>query len=304
MQHGTLNLCGPLQDVWRLRTEGKDTLLEQVARRTWRTFGQIGKIRVGVKTCADSVFIRTDWEQMPQEDQPELLRPLITHHIARRFHTQRRSSRHQILYPHVSQGGKRLAVNLADFPRARRYLERNREHLERRTYVMKSGRQWFEIWVPQDPAAWSQPKLVFRDITDAPCFWLDFEGSVVNGDCYWLTAERHGPDVLWLAAAVGNSTFVEDFYDCRFNNKLYAGRRRFITQYVEQFPLPDPATRLSMQLVAEAKSLYDKFDETRAAHLDALVWRAFGVTKDRRISSVVESEASDSTPFPETAGSG
>ena len=77
------------------------------------------------------------------------------------------------------------------------------------------------------------PKLVFRDISEQPTFWLDFEGSVVNGDCYWLTPESQGSDDrLWLAAAVANSTFIESFYDHRFNNKLYAGRRRFITQYV------------------------------------------------------------------------
>ena len=304
VQHGTLDLSGALDDVWRLRTEGKDTLLKQVTQKTWRTFGQIGKVRVGVKTCADSVFIRTDWNELPRNDQPELLRPLTTHHIARRFQAKSQSPRYQILYPHVSHGGRRAAVDLADFPKTRRYLKRNRERLERRAYVLKSGREWFEIWVPQDPEAWSQPKLVFRDITDIPCFWLDFEGSVVNGDCYWLTAERYGSDVLWLAAAVGNSTFIEEFYDHRFNNKLYAGRRRFITQYVEQFPLPDPATPLAKQLVAEAKALYDEFDATRAMHLDALVWQAFGVTKYRRTEPVTGSEASCSRPFPETAENG
>jgi len=49
--------------------------------------------------------------------------------------------------------------------------------------------------------------------------------------------------------AVANSTFAEAFYDYRFHNKLYAGRRRYITQYVKEFPLPDPNTSLAKQII-------------------------------------------------------
>jgi len=42
------------------------------------------------------------------------------------------------------------------------------------------------------------------DISDEPCFWLDLEGSVVNGDCYWMVAQDGKDDLLWLAAGVGN----------------------------------------------------------------------------------------------------
>ena len=63
-------------------------------------------------------------------------------------------------------------------------------------------------------------------------------------------------DLLWLAVAIGNSTFIERFYDLRFNNKLYAGRRRFITQYVENFPLPNPNNKLSKNIITTAKQVY------------------------------------------------
>ncbi len=147
---------------------------------------------------------------------------------------------------------------------------------------MKSGRQWYEVWVPQDPDLWQYPKVVFRDITDKPMFWLDLQGAVVNGDCYWLV--NHNPeetDLLWLVLAVANSSFIETFYDYRFNNKLYSGRRRFITQYVEKFPLPDPETQKSRQLVELTKQLYNLPASSPQStllegELDALVWAAFG----------------------------
>ena len=88
-------------------------------------------------------------------------------------------------------------------------------------------------------------------------------------------------DLLWLALAVANSTFIEAFYDHRFNNKLYAGRRRFITQYVELFPLPNPVGDEAMAIIALAKEIYIKIPSTEAdqlaANLDALIWRAFGL---------------------------
>ena len=135
--------------------------------------------------------------------------------------------------------------------------------------------------MPQDPAQWPKPKLVFRDITDEPQFWIDLSGSVINGDCYWMTTDSSQEDLLWLALAVGNSQFACDFYDRRFNNKLYSGRRRFITQYVKHFPLPDPALPTSRTLVQLARRAYAEVAsgdlDALQAELDALVLQAFGL---------------------------
>ncbi|MCZ7583882.1 MAG: hypothetical protein M5R36_11385 [Deltaproteobacteria bacterium] len=148
--------------------------------------------------------------------------------------------------------------------------------------MLDAGRQWFEIWVPQDPDAWKITKLVFRDISEKPCFWIDKSDSVVNGDCYWMIRDNdRDEDLLWLAAAVANSRFIERYYDHRFNNKLYAGRRRFITQYVEKFPLPDPATRPGTELIALSKRIFSEIDggnaEPLLAEINAKVFEAFGL---------------------------
>lgn len=282
VQHGLLNQTGSVNDVWRIATEESDAWLTTVLANSWGTFRDIGKVRVGVKTCADKVFIREDWETLDAGDRPELLRPLTTHHIGRRFRADASEGGKRIVYPHECVNGKRRAVDLARYPKTKKYLQQHRAALEERTYVIEAGRQWYEIWVPQDPDAWERPKLVFRDISEEPCFWLDREGTIVNGDCYWLVCEgRASEDLLWLAVSVGNSKFIEAFYDHRFNNKLYAGRRRFITQYVEKFPLPDPTKPVSKEIVCMAKALYDEKNEQKAARmalqLDRLVWTAFGL---------------------------
>lgn len=282
VQHGKLNTSGTSDGVWRIATEAVDTWLATVEAHSWGTFRDIGKIRVGVKTCADKVFIRKDWQDRPESDRPELLKKLTTHHVARRFKPLTSDPLSQILYPHEVTQGRRRSVDLSQFPHSRAYLEAHRPALEGRKYVIEAGREWYEIWVPQDPDAWHLPKLVFRDISEMPTFWIDLDGSVVNGDCYWLICKTPSQtDLLWLAAAVANSTFIERFYDHRFHNKLYAGRRRFITQYVEKFPLPTPHSPLGMTIIAKAKRIYECVPSPDAdrlqSELDAMIWEAFGL---------------------------
>ena len=284
VQRGSLHTSEDPGGVWRVTNAETTAWLQTVTQLSWGSFRDLGKVRVGVKTCADRIFIGHEWDLMPPEDQPELLRPLTTHHVGRRYRANRKDDGRHIIYPHESVDGKRRAVNLEEFPKTLRYLEAHRAQLEARSYVIEAGRNWFELWVPQDPGAWSHPKLVFRDISEKPCFWIDRDGTVVNGDCYWLVCDDPTKEeLLWLAVSVGNSTFIETFYDRRFNNKLYAGRRRFITQYVEQFPLPDPGSALGQAIIAKAKELYESVGTAQSridleTEINALVWRAFGLS--------------------------
>jgi hypothetical protein len=286
VQHGKLDTSGTPDGVWRIATKTVDAWLATVHAHSWGTFRDIGNIRVGVKTCADKVFIRNDWLDMPEAARPELIKPLTTHHIARRFKPLPSDRPSQILYPHEVVQGRRRAVDLAQYPRSQAYLEAHRPALEGRRYVIEAGREWYEIWVPQDPDAWNLTKLVFRDIAEEPTFWIDLDGSIVNGDCYWLISQNPAhADLLWLSAAVGNSTFIERFYDHRFHNKLYAGRRRFITQYVEKFPLPDPHSSLGKAITDKAKRIYECIPSPEAdrlqKELDAMVWEVFGLVVEK-----------------------
>lgn len=280
--HGNLDTNGTTDGVWRVATREADDWLATVDANSWGKFRDIGKIRVGVKTCADKIFIRDDWQEMPDSVRPELLKPVTTHHIASRFKPLATHKQTQILYPHEVSHGRRCAVSLTNYPRSKDYLAQHRAALENREYVTKAGREWYEIWVPHDPDVWQHPKIVFRDIADQPTFWVDLSGSVVNGDCYWLTCQNSAnKEWLWLAVAVGNSKFIERFYDYRFHNKLYAGRRRFMTQYVENFPLPDPEDTLSKEIISIAKLIYECTPSLRSTQLQSviekLIWNSFGL---------------------------
>lgn len=278
------------EQPWRLISSSGSRWLGVVEKHSVARFGDMGPIRVGIKTTADSVFIRASWDDLPEETRPEdaLLHPLLTHRVAARWRMKddARGAR-SVLYPHEMKHGCRQPVELCAFPRAAAYLEEHRARLESREYVRKARRAWYEIWVPQHPDAWAAPKLVWPDISDRPRFFIDRSGSIVNGDCYWLSCGGRSEEEVALALAVANSSFALQYYDLWCGNRLYGGRRRFITQYLEDLPMPH-ASSAAMRDVAEMVEqmrLYDHTAEPEAvaaaeSALDAAVFELFGLEKD------------------------
>lgn len=264
---------------WTLHSAETRNWLAAVRRATKQELRDLGKIRVGIKTTADKVFIRSDWSGtgLDESERNSLLRPLLTHHVAAAWRQQNVSEVRQVLYTHEMRDGRRTAIDLESHPRAKEYLQSHREQLESRSYVKKANRQWFEIWVPQQPDRWVKDKLVWPDISEKPRFFIDRSGAVVNGDCYWLTVDHLSEAEQSLVLAVANSSFAVQFYDRTAGNRLYSGRRRFITQYLERLPIPkaDGATIQEVhELVRSLEAGPTEPDVEK--RLDSLVWELFG----------------------------
>jgi len=236
-------------DVWQLTNAHSQRWLKRIKKRQRYRFSDVAEIKVGIKTTADKVFIGDAWPE-----GMELLQPLLTHHVAERWSCQKPKKR--VLYPYDLAAPKRTVVDLIDYPIAAAHLRSNKVQLSARKYLIDAGRQWFEIWVAQQPSAWRRPKIVWPDISEHPNFFLDDSGALVNGDCYWLTLrEGFEDDWLFLILAIANSEIATQYYDFVFCNKLYAGRRRFMTQYVADFPLPDLEDELAQRVVKQTKNL-------------------------------------------------
>jgi len=250
---GTLGKCKP-GDVWTCANAASSEWLKRVEQNTWMRLSDLGKIKVGIKTTADNVFIGDNWG----DENIELLRPLLTHRDAGKI-TAGSNCHWRVLYPHTTLHGKRCAVDLDRYPKAKRYLERHRTQLDGRSYIHEAGRRWYEIWVPQNPDSWQHRKIVFRDISDTPQFWYDDTGAIVNGDCYWIDIPETIPDdMVFLALAVTNSKFIERYYDTKFNTKLYSGKRRYMAQFVEQFPLPTTNSVPSQKAISLIRSVIEE----------------------------------------------
>ena len=243
---------------WTISFKEKEKWLLNVKKNTWKHISDIGKVRVGIKTTADNVFIGNDWDG--DKADIELLKPLITHRDAGQI-TASTNAGWKVLYTHEIVNSKKTAVNLDLYPKSKQYLKTYYNQLSSRSYIQKAHRNWYEIWVPQNPNAWSKRKIVFRDISEKPTFWLDTSGAVVNGDCYWIEInDAIFDDTIYLALAVANSSFIEKYYDACFNTKLYSGKRRFMSQYVEQFPIPDPNSKYAKKAIQIVRSILSSND--------------------------------------------
>jgi adenine-specific DNA-methyltransferase len=274
---------------WILTSDSTEGWIRTIADHQAGVFGDFGKVSVGIKTTADKVFIRDDWNALPSDQVPEeeLLHNLITHHVAKRWSVDPTDEpTRKVLYPYTDDHGKRQLIDLHDYPRAARYLRSFREILERRQYLADAGRKWYEIWVPQNPSDWLKPKIVSPDINSRNIFFLANPGWIVNGDCYWVTLRPTTPEfTLEAMLAIANSSFIIRFYDVMFHNRLYAGRRRFMSQYIERFPVPKAK---SVRTISESVSgLLRAQAEGNHAHVleleeevDSLVWESFGLVKE------------------------
>jgi hypothetical protein len=266
-----------------------DAWLSTVKKYSECDFSDLGKVCVGIKTTADSVFIRDDWDSLPASDRPEdeLLRPLATHHVANRWHLPPEAGKKKrVLYPYDLASDDRVPIDLGAFPGARAYLEKHQEKLTSRTYLIDAGRKWYEIWVPHRPSDWTRPKIAFPDISEMNKFFIVENGWVVNGDCYWIKLlPGKNPAMLNLMLAVANSSFILKFYDSVFHNKLYSGRRRFMSQYVSRFPLPKISRstgilELMPKLLSASLADDGKTRSQLDMEVDEMVWSAFGLKKE------------------------
>ncbi|NEW83661.1 MAG: N-6 DNA methylase [Mariniphaga sp.] len=252
---GLLKHTSNKADIWQMTNNSENDWIEKIKSNTSFLIGKRFNVRIGVKSCADKVFIKESWDKETYRPEDALFKKLISQENIQRWCFSTENDL-KILYPHYSENGKRLVIDLNDFPNAKAYFETHKEQLSGRKYLMEAGRNWYEMWVPQNPAFWVLPKLVFPDISVDARFYYDENGSIVNGNCYWIVAQtEQEKELLFLIQGIANSDLMSRYHDLCFNNKLYSGRRRYFSQYIEKYPIPNPKAESSMQIIEIVKQL-------------------------------------------------
>lgn len=256
--------------VWQMSTEMENDWIETINKNTAFRVKDYFRVRVGIKSCADDIFIRQKWEEEGFDIENDLLRPMISQENITAWHIDK-DSMISVLYPHYWNNGRNV-FDISDYPTAFAYLNKHRGQLEKRKYLIEAGRKWYEYWVPQNPKLWAYPKVVFPDISVRPRFCYDESGAIVNGNCYWICANNEEEkELLLLIEGVANSDVMIHYHDLCFNNKLYSGRRRFLTQYIEQYPMPTPSSRYAQEIIRLVKQIHSTTDELKRTELSAAI---------------------------------
>lgn len=269
-------------DSWIMLSDEEAEWISKVEKNSKNIVSDFFKVKVGIKSNADKVFISDNWSELNGEKpENELLKNLISQENIEPWVAEN-NSKLKVLYPHISVNGRKQNVDLRKFPNAEKYLLEHKETLEARKYLINAGRDWFELWVPHRPEQWKFPKLVFPDISPYPRFYFDNEGRIVNGNCYWIVAtDKKDIDKLFLIQGVANSKLMTKYHDLMFNNKLYSGRRRYFSQYVEQYPLPDFDSSLAKEIIKMVKMLNNPKNKSKIPELETelenLIAKAYGV---------------------------
>lgn len=271
-----------LTDIWQMNTEDEHNWKNVIKSHTYFYVGEKFKVRVGVKSCADEVFLNESVYQSKDKPEEVFFRNMISQENITPWSIS--NDLFHVIYPHFDNNGIKSVLDIENYPLAKAFFMKHEERLKKRTYLMKSKRKWYEYWVPQNATLWKFPKLVFPDISVEPRFAIDTTGSIVNGNCYWIYASNDEDlNLLYLIEGVANSNLMIRYHDLTFNNKLYSGRKRYLTQYVEKYPVPNPNSEASKRVVAIAKELHNSTaidkNEALLIELNTMVERAFGFTQ-------------------------
>lgn len=264
-----------LTGIWEMIDHSEQMWINTIHNNTSFFLGERFKVRVGVKSCADDVFLSEE-----HEIEAVFLRSLISQSNLSSWFIL--PNKQKIIYPHYDNCGSKDVYDIDKYPKAKAFFLRNKERLSRRSYLINSNRLWYELWVPQNPTLWKYPKVVFPDISTEARFALDQTGAIVNGNCYWFYASSpEEEELLYLIMGVANSALMTKYHDLCFNNKLYNGRRRYLAQYVAKYPIPDPKLTSSQKIIQLVKDIIKEksrpLSQTVIERLNALVCQAFSV---------------------------
>lgn len=278
---GVLDASQDPKEVWNMATVEDNEWAKELENKAKYKFEDIFTVHVGIKTTADNVFIKKDWSELPVSDQPEsdVLHDLISSKTVTKW-IRSDKKLFKILYTNKILNGKRTVVDFRNYPKAWKYLLNNKKQLSGRKYLKRAKREWYEIWVPQRPDVMSKNKVVFPDISRSAKFMYDNNGLYVDGNCYWLTTKNdENNDYLLLATAVANSNTMQKYHAIKFQNVLYSGRKRYITQYVRKYLLPDIGNIYSKKIIELMKQMIEEgtYSKTFEESINHYVQKAFGL---------------------------
>lgn len=239
-------------NTWNFFTSDENTIKIKMDEQKLCSLADIFDVCVGIKTTADTVFVKPMTESFINEHGFEdvAVYPLIQSFNVNKWNISwgEGAKDRYILYPHREIDGTMVAIPLEEIPKAGQYLEEYSEVLKKRSYLAESKtRMWYECWVPQKLSKFKQTKIVTRDIVSKNSFALDELGRLCQGNTFFLTKKSSvflseyidltEHKYYCFALGVLNSKAME-YYQKMISGCLYSQKYRYTTSNLNRWPIP------------------------------------------------------------------
>jgi type I restriction-modification system DNA methylase subunit len=233
--------------AWVLRNSTEKALVEKISKLSVPLKKTDIKIRQGIKTGADDVFVieheSTGAKAGPGSEirriEPETLIPFLRNRDMRRWHTKPKAS---LIYPYDVKTGKLIVWSkmLKNFPVCAAYLHSQKAGLSKRKSL--HGEEWYELIRPRTDSVFaSQPKLYIAELSLRPMICsVDDPRSAVAGSTgggSWIVVEGNIFEPSSLMAFLNSC--VAEWFLRQVASLRRGGWLLFEQQVLDNLPIPN-----------------------------------------------------------------
>lgn len=243
---------GPVKEMAGIADDDRPWILESsdqlaLVRRLERDFPLLEdagcKVGIGVATGADKAFIGP-FDDLDVEDDRKL--PLAMTRDILSGEVQWRGL--GVVNPFADEGG---LVDLAQYPRLRRFLEARKDQIAKRHVAQKAPANWYRTIDRIYPALAGKPKLLIPDIKGEA--HIVYEGGKLypHHNLYFITSDEWDLRALQAVLLSG----IARLFVATYSTRMRGGYLRFQAQYLRRIRLPrweDVLSETKKKLIAAA----------------------------------------------------
>lgn len=224
------------------------------------------KVGIGVATGADKAFIGR-YDALDVEPSRKL--PLV---MTRDIDSGEVAWRgFGVINPFADDG--RL-VELAAFPKLRRYLEARRDQIARRHVAQKAPANWYRTIDRIYPAIAAKPKLLIPDIKGKAHVVYEDGQLYPHHNLYYITSDTWNIRALEAVLLSG----ITRLFVAIYSTQMRGGYLRFQAQYLRRIRLPEWG---KVQAVLQ-RELVDAAERQDVAACNRAVFKLYGLSKAER----------------------
>jgi len=255
-------------EPWLLESSDQMALIRRL-ESSFPALEEVGcKVGIGVATGADKAFIG-EFEALDVEPDRKL--PLVTTKDIMSGEVKWRGQ--GVINPFAELGG---LVDLADYPRLRRYLEDRREIIAGRHCAKKTPANWYRTIDRITPAIAARPKLLIPDIKGEAHIVFERGDLYPHHNLYYVISDDW--DLRALQAVLLSS--ITRLFVATYSTKMRGGFMRFQAQYLRRIRVPywaDVSEPLRCELIEAAIKR-----DVHACNL--AVFKLYGLNHEERTS--------------------